>query len=320
MARYPKLPVTVVFSVEEIKSAAPAAGGAGVAGGASKNKDSVARVAAALGARPGAGNGPGGSKNDAAPASALPLHMRGDAAEDGEVGLRGSRNATPAVDGRASPVPMDVSGPGGAANGLGAGGRTASELGLSASAVAATAGGKDGSGVGGGGGDVAMEDGEAAAEGEEGGRKRRANGDEGEGDEEGREDGEEQGEDGNAADQLVSRYLLTDLLAAEAAAGGTGGGGGPPKPAAPKPVSRLYRIVLRHKERSLECELLVRLFLEYPLRPPLLLVKGVRELPRERRGQPRPINNVNLVSWLESEVGAEGWMRFGAGRALRRGA
>ncbi|KXZ50919.1 hypothetical protein GPECTOR_14g166 [Gonium pectorale] len=131
-----------------------------------------------------------------------------------------------------------------------------------------------------------MEDGEAAEEGEAHGHR-----------EEG-EDGDDT--DGTAtADDLVARYLLSDILAAEGVGAAAGGDGRPlAATATPKPVSRLYRIVLKLK--TLECEILARLFLEYPLRPPLLLVKGVREM--ARRGQARAVEDVNLVAWLEAEA------------------
>ncbi|PNH03608.1 THO complex subunit 5, partial [Tetrabaena socialis] len=291
LTRYPKLPLTSVASVEEIKtqaSAAAANGNGGAAAGAlaggrggreaGARSDSSLAPAAAGWRRP-----PPAAAATQQPASALPAHMRAEAGammEDGEVGRRsGSRPTTPACDGAASPMDATAAGAAPSASASAAIPRSASGTAQPPASAAGAAA------------DEAMEDGEAGAE--EGERTP---------DEE-----EEEGEDGgggpSAPCELVARYLLADALAAEGGGGsGTGPGGAAAAAAAPKPVSRLYRILLRHK--SLECEVLARLFLEYPLRPPLLLVRGVREAARERRGQPRPIEDVNLVAWLEAEIDA----------------
>ena len=53
----------------------------------------------------------------------------------------------------------------------------------------------------------------------------------------------------------------------------------------------------------------VRLYVEYPLRPPLLLVKGLKDVPRDRKTAPRTLGSatVNQLAWLEHEVwGGEG--------------
>ena len=48
----------------------------------------------------------------------------------------------------------------------------------------------------------------------------------------------------------------------------------------------------------------VRLYVEYPLRPPLLLVKGLKDVPRDRKTAPRTLGSatVNQLAWLEHEV------------------
>ncbi|EFJ49290.1 hypothetical protein VOLCADRAFT_120782 [Volvox carteri f. nagariensis] len=244
LRQYPKLPVTSIISVEEIKTLAPTSANATM--------------------------------------GALPSHIRVDTvAEDGEVGRRGSRPTTPGNESAATSG-LDGAAGDGAADGTGA----PAPSGLGAGRLAFKAAGRMAAAV-----MEPAEDGEAAEEGEARG-----------GDHEDGEDVEYEEEGGAAADELVARYLLSDILAAEGGATGGPAGGSPGTTmTAPKPVSRMYRIVLRHK--SLECEVLARLFLEYPLRPPLLLVKGVREAGRDRRGQPRPVEDVNLVAWLEAEVG-----------------
>ncbi|KAG2493497.1 hypothetical protein HYH03_008313 [Edaphochlamys debaryana] len=258
VSRYPKLPVSSIEKVEEIKvssSSAPAAGGAA---------SGKPPVRAAPSSRSG-GTAP--TERQQQPPTSLPPHMRGEVAgaEDGEVGRR-SRVPTPVPDGTSTPAPAEP-------------------------APAVSAAPRAGADAGPGKGSEAMEDGEAAEEGEAGERE---DGEHGEADMM-----EEDGGGAPGADDLVTRYLLTDILAAEGPNGGTGDA----KPAVvvAKPASRLYRIIVRHKA-LLECEVLARLFLEYPLRPPLLLVKGVREVPRERRAQPKPIEDANLLAWLEAEA------------------
>lgn len=66
----------------------------------------------------------------------------------------------------------------------------------------------------------------------------------------------------------AQRLLLLEEEEAEAVPAARG---------AAKPPSRLYRMVLRSK--ALEVEAHVRVFSEYPLRPPLIRVQALRELP-----------------------------------------
>ncbi|GLC33262.1 hypothetical protein PLESTB_000353300 [Pleodorina starrii] len=277
LSRYPKLPITSVASVEEIKTLAPTANAA--AGGGGKGRE-VAAKGAALGNRPATslGQAASGAAQQQQAASVLPAHVRAEvAAEDGEVGRRGSRPTTPGREGTATPGPEALPGEGGAE---GAGGNTA---------AGRSAYGASGARAGAASAREPAEDGEAAEEGEARG-----------GDHEDGEHMEYDDEGGAAADELVARYLLSDILAAEGGAAAGADAKAASRVALPKPMSRLYRIVLRHK--FLECEVLARLFLEYPLRPPLLLVKGVREAARDRRGQARPVEDVNLVAWLEAEA------------------
>jgi hypothetical protein len=102
----------------------------------------------------------------------------------------------------------------------------------------------------------------------------------------------------------------------------------------PKPPSRLFRCLLRSK--SLEAEVHVRLYTEYPLRPPLLLVKALREMPPATAaataaavakgggsslkaaaalpgGAELEGSAVNGIAWMEQQVCSTGWGRSGQG-------
>lgn len=73
-----------------------------------------------------------------------------------------------------------------------------------------------------------------------------------------------------------------------------------PQQVVPKPPFRLYRCILRHQQ--LELEVHVRLYLEYPVRPPLLLVQSLRELGKDKRSKPRLLDAVNEKLVFEQEV------------------
>ncbi|GIL44794.1 hypothetical protein Vafri_2281 [Volvox africanus] len=285
LSRYPKLPVTTVVSVEEIKTMVPSGTNVATGGGPGKVRDGTVKGLAPTN-RPPTSTGQtasGAMQQQQQISSVLPAHLRAEiVAEDGEVGRRSSRPttpgrevvATPGFDGAAADTAAERNGPP-------APGHSGAEAGLVSGGASVAAVVRE-----------PVEDGEAAEEGEARGI-----------DHEDGEDMECEDEGAPATDELVARYLLSDIIAAE---GGVNASvtGGDARAASlamvPKPVSRLYRIVLRHK--LLECEVLARLFLEYPLRPPLLLVKGVREVARDRRGQPGTVEDANLVAWLEAEA------------------
>ena len=68
-----------------------------------------------------------------------------------------------------------------------------------------------------------------------------------------------------------------------------------------RPPYRLYCCLLRLQQ--LEVEVHVRLYLEYPVRPPLLLVQSVRELPKDgKKGRPRLLDAHNEKLVMEQEV------------------
>lgn len=91
----------------------------------------------------------------------------------------------------------------------------------------------------------------------------------------------------------------------------------------PKPPSRLFRMVLRSS--TVEAEVAVRLYAEYPLRPPLIQVKGLKSLPPAtvtamtaalakggtsalKTGMAAPAGKelggavVNSIAWMEQQV------------------
>lgn len=78
-----------------------------------------------------------------------------------------------------------------------------------------------------------------------------------------------------------------------------------PQQVVPKPPFRLYRCILRHQQ--LELEVHVRLYLEYPVRPPLLLVQSLRELGKDKRSKPRLLDAVSEKLVFEQEVSIRGW-------------
>lgn len=72
-----------------------------------------------------------------------------------------------------------------------------------------------------------------------------------------------------------------------------------------RPPYRLYSCVLRL--HSLEVEVQVKLYLEYPVRPPLLLVQHVREVSKDKKVKGRvvdAINNEKLIMEHEANITA----------------
>lgn len=70
-----------------------------------------------------------------------------------------------------------------------------------------------------------------------------------------------------------------------------------------KPASKLYRLILRNVAAGLDVEAAVRVFLDYPTRPPLVLVRAVRETSKDRKSQGKEVDAANQIAWMEQEVG-----------------
>lgn len=67
------------------------------------------------------------------------------------------------------------------------------------------------------------------------------------------------------------------------------------------PSFRCFKLVLRNKQLELESQ--VHLYEEYPLRPPLYLLKQLREVNlKDKKAAPKVLGLVNELNWLEYEV------------------
>eukprot|EP00798_Chlamydomonas_sp_ICE-L_P014840 gene14840-20894_t len=81
--------------------------------------------------------------------------------------------------------------------------------------------------------------------------------------------------------------------------------GGSAPPVAPKPAYRLYRCVLRSRVGHMELEAHVRLFVDYPLRPPLIRIAALKEMPTPpAKGHAKQLlpRVCKQSLWMESEA------------------